>query len=90
MKADLVNTVPVAACFVIVDNGWGLETVKQRLQGSISSLTPGFYQEYERVTWDAGLTRSATVTGYTQFSNISMQKLTTWVFRSVEIIVHIL
>ena len=28
MKVDLVNTVPVTACFGTADNGFGLETVK--------------------------------------------------------------
>lgn len=28
MKVDLVNTVPVTACFGTADNGLGLETVK--------------------------------------------------------------
>lgn len=30
MKVDLVNTVPVTACFGTADNGFGLETVKQK------------------------------------------------------------
>lgn len=44
MKADLVKTAPAAACFVTVDNGWGLETVKQRMQvqGLLSFLKQDF------------------------------------------------
>lgn len=53
MKADLVNTVPVAACFVTVDNGWGLETVKQRMQFNFLSNTR-ILLEYERVTGTQG------------------------------------
>lgn len=31
MKVDLVNTVPVTACFGTADKGLGLETVKWRM-----------------------------------------------------------